>query len=170
MVSSCNKNDNANAGLFPLTLNVTAINQTSGIRMFTNGTEITDTSAIHRFIGNSPWFNPHGIFESHPFITFEYNDTAVFSGVTTNFSVTKTADLFLFYSKTMCVEIDPLNRISVLLDTSLKYKYPKMAIPSGTNLTKFITREVRVGHGDYPAMVLSAFSYKISTYGGAGSS
>ena len=135
--------------------------------MFTNKHEIFDTSAINRFVGSSTFFKLHtGIFEEHDIVTFESADTALFTWSSMKFSYTLQDNLYLFYSKTLSVRIDPLNRTSVLIDTSLKYRAQRIAVPAGTNLTNWLTKEVRVARGNYTDMDLSVLSYKVSSYGG----
>ena len=169
MNTSCKKEDEKEVEIvYPITLTITGIVQKSGARMFTNNTEITDSAAIKRFIGNSSYFKLHtGIFEEYNYMNFESADTALFTGTSVKFYYSGQNDLFLFYSKTTNVEIDPFNRVSVLIDTLMKYKYPKMRIPAGTNLWKYITKEVRVGHGNYQELELSILSYMVSTSAGS---
>jgi hypothetical protein len=135
--------------------------------MFTNKHEIFDAAAISRFVGNSTFFKLHtGIFEEHDIVTFESADTAVFTWSNMKFSYTFQNNLYLFYSKTLSVHFDPWNRTSVLIDTTLKYRSQKIAVPAGTNLLNWMTKEVRVARGNYTDMDLSVLSYKISSYSG----
>jgi hypothetical protein len=100
------------------------------------------------------------------YITFESADTIVFSVSNMKYASFLNDGLYLFYSKETNVAFDPLNRLAVLLDTSTKYKYPKIQVPAGTNLSNYMTKEVRVGRGNYQEMELSVFVFKISIGGG----
>jgi len=51
---SCKKKEQIS---FPQTLYASNIVNTSGIRMFTNGSENKDTTMIKKYIGNSEYFN-----------------------------------------------------------------------------------------------------------------
>ena len=164
MVASCKKESKTS---FSSTMYITSVVDKSKARMFTNKHEIFDTSAINRFVGSSTFFKLHtGIFEEHDIVTFESADTALFTWSSMKFSYTLQDNLYLFYSKTFAVRIDPLNRTSVLIDTSLKYRAQRIAVPAGTNLTNWLTKEVRVARGNYTDMDLSVLSYKVSSYGG----
>ncbi|MEI7725827.1 MAG: hypothetical protein WCK09_12030 [Bacteroidota bacterium] len=164
MVASCKKESKTS---FPSTMYITSVVDKSKARMFTNKHEIFDTSAINRFVGSSTFFKLHtGIFEEHDIVTFESADTALFTWSSMKFSYTLQDNLYLFYSKTFAVRIDPLNRTSVLIDTSLKYRAQRIAVPAGTNLINWLTKEVRVARGNYTDMDLSVLSYKVSSYGG----
>ena len=146
---------------------ITRVVDKTGARMFTNKHEIFDTAIINRFVGNSTFYKPHtGIFEEHDIITFKSADTALFTWSSMKFSYTLQDNLYLFYSKELSIQINPFNRTAVLLDTTLKYRSPKIVVPAGTNLLNWLTKEVRVGRGNYSEMDLSVLSYKISSNGG----
>ena len=55
---------------------------------------------------------------------------------------------------------------AVFADTLLKYKYKKIPVPHGTNLMTYVTKEVRVAHGDYLELDLSLITFRIVSYGG----
>ena len=135
--------------------------------MFTNHMEIKDTAVINHYVAGSKYFNlQNNTIDPSDHITFESEDTVVFPWSGTKFSVSRTDDLFLFYSKNPDVYIDMSTRLDMLVDTLLKYKDRKIPVPSGTNLCNYITREVIVAHGNYQELELSSLSLKISIPGG----
>jgi hypothetical protein len=135
--------------------------------MFTHHAEIKDTAVINHYVAGSKFFNlQNDPFDPSDHLTFESEDTVVFPWTSTKFSVTRTDDLFLFYSKIPCVYIDMTTRLDILVDTLLKYKDRKIPVPSGTNLCNYITREVIVAHGNFQELELSSLSLKISLPGG----
>jgi hypothetical protein len=160
-VISCRKTGQQS---FPVTFYSSAIMGSSSIRMFAGGTEIKDTAVISKFINKSSYFNLSSV-DPTDYITFESSDTAVIRNRGTKFFISHTADLFLLYSATTMVMIDPADRAAVLLDTMQAYKYKKIAVPAGTNLLNWITKEVWVARGDYQALDISYLSYKISIPG-----
>jgi hypothetical protein len=152
---------------FPVTVYLTGMVKTSDVRLFTNRTEIKDTTVINHYIAGSQFFNlPTDSLNPSYHITFESEDTAVFFGTSYKFSVSKSSGLIVFYSKPTTVLIDPTDRLSVLADTLLKYKNKKIPVPQGTNLMKYLTKEVRVAHGDYIELDLSLITFRIVSYGG----
>jgi hypothetical protein len=150
---------------FPVTLYLTGMVKTSDVRLFTNQIEIKDTAIINHYIAGSQFFNlqTDSLNPSY-YITFESEDTAVFFGTSYKFSVSKSSSLIVFYSKPTTVLIDPSNRLSVLADTLLKFKYKKIPVPHGTNLMAYLTKEVRVAHGDYLELDLSMITFRIGSY------
>lgn len=152
---------------FPVTLYLTGMVKTSDVRLFTNRTEIKDTAVINHYIAGSQFFNlsTDSLNPSY-YIKFESEDTAAFFGTSYKFSVSKSSSLIVFYSKPTTVLIDPMDRLSVLADTLLKYKYKKIPVPHGTNLMTYLTKEVRVAHGDYLELDLSMITFRIVSYKG----
>ena len=152
---------------FPVTVYLTGMEKTSDVRLFTNRMEIKDPTVINHYIAGSQFFNlqTDSLNPSYH-ITFESEDTAVFFGTSYKFSVSKSSSLIVFYSKPTNVFIDPSDRFSVLADTLLKYKYKKIPVPHGTNLMTYVTKEVRVAHGDYLELDLSLITFRIVSYGG----
>ncbi len=161
--SSCKKKDSVT---FPQTLYLTGISKTSEVRMFNNHAEIKDTSVINPFMAGCKYFNMEGNTANFfDYVTFESSDTAVFSNSNVKYSVVKTGDLFMFYSKDYDLYFDPSKRVDFLLDTMDLYKSNKIMVPNGTNMATYRRKDVRVLQGNYQKLDLSFYTYKIEFSG-----
>ena len=129
---------------------------TTGIRLFTNKTEITDVAVKTRFLTHaSAAFQPLpavGLGSIH----FVATDTATFGTSTMRFAVVKNAEQYLFYSP----QVVQLTTDNMLLYDMLKYVAPKVPVASTSGLSgAYLTKEVRVGNGNAQQIQLSCLQY-----------
>jgi hypothetical protein len=144
---------------FPHKMYLVGVTQKSEPRMFTHGIEITDSTTIANFIGDCYFFKIQpGPIPKTDTICFADDSHVLFYSNGQTFYMNKTDDLFVFYSESdiVCSYLDQFVR---LIDTCLKYKYPKIPTTQGTSLSYYATKEVRVGHGDFNSLDISGISY-----------
>jgi hypothetical protein len=131
---------------------------TSNIRLFTNKIELTDVAVKTRFLAHaSAAFQPLPTVGSGS-IHFVATDTATFGASTMRFAVVKNAEQYLFYSP----QVVQLTTDNMLLHDMLKYVAPKVPVAStsGSGLSgTYLTKEVRVGHGNAQQIQLSCLQY-----------
>jgi hypothetical protein len=152
---ACNKENDID---FPITLYAHELSQVSDIRFFVGKEEIHDASIIRNFAGDSEYFKlptDEDIQLSNESLYFLSEDSVLFGTLTTEFSVKRNANRFLFHSSTMV----PVNSEEDMPRPLLKYTGELVPIPSTTGY-QYLTSEVRVGYGSYENLELNFLSYK----------
>jgi hypothetical protein len=118
----------------------------SGIRLFTNGAELTDAAVKRQFVArHAVAFQPM-LAEPNDKITFISADTARFSYSSTKYAVVKNGSRYLFYSPYLL----QLAGDNTLVYDMLAYAGAKALTPcaNGSLTGCYVAQEVRVGTAD----------------------
>jgi hypothetical protein len=157
LLFSCQKETSKPDVTYPQRLRLYSKSIKSQVRLITNKTEITDTSTINKFIKYCPVFNSPGQFvDTTVFITFISKGKASFyyNGSINTYSITNNGSQFLFYSDSLIMFY---NTQTLFLNNCLKYSYSLCPLSNGTS---YVTKDIRVGYGNYQEQEFSVFVYQ----------
>jgi len=154
---SCKKSNVGSTG----TYHATGLTQESGVRLFTNGREITDNTVINKFIAGDSEFNLVYNASDYQAITFTSADTATFGNPLEKFFVKKSDGLYLFYSP-YYTPVPDVSDYPVIT----KYNGPTIQQPYGANSSRTVTQGIYVAHTGSGAFALSVLAYKVSLASG----
>jgi hypothetical protein len=136
-------------------------------RLFTNNREVTDANVIRAYAerqGLEDWVEApdNGLLGNSVGVKFASEDLAAFHSGNdpgTSFDVERKGNRFLFFSKSnygVNPSATPTFEELGYLHTMLKYS-DKLGTPGFGGVRQ--TREVRVGHGNYKVIKISAFAF-----------
>jgi hypothetical protein len=154
---SCKKSSVGPGG----TYHAIGLTEESGVRLFTNGKEITDKVIITKYIAGDSEFNLVYNASDYAAITFTSADTATFGNPLEKFFVKRSNNLYLFYSP----YYSPVPNIANY-PVITAYNGPTIQQPAGSNFSQLATEGIYVAHINSGSFALSVLAYKISLASG----